>query len=183
MIKSAFDCVNAAVNVALVKGNIDAGRMGLIGHSFGGYETSYIIGQTNLFKVAVAGAAITDLRSHYLFTNKRQVNLNNFERFQYRTILPYTDPKFEANSPINFANKIETPLLLWTSGQDPVVSPHQSIELQTALWRLGKPSVLLLYPNDDHSLMDKGNQKDLSEKVLQWFAYYLKGSPASDWIN
>jgi len=181
--KSALGCVTAAVKAAVVKGNIDTGRMGLIGHSFGGYETSFIIGHTNLFKVAVAGAAITDLRSHYLFTNKRQVNLNNFERFQYRTILPYTDPKFEANAPINFADKIETPLLLWTSDQDPVVSPLQSIALQTALWRMGKPSALVLYPQDDHSLMDNGNQKDLTEKVLQWFGYYLKDEKVPAWMD
>jgi dipeptidyl aminopeptidase/acylaminoacyl peptidase len=63
------------------------------------------------------------------------------------------------------------------------VSPLQSIELQTALWRLGKLGTLLLYPKEDHSLMEENNQKDLTEKVLQWFSYYLKDGEAPAWTQ
>jgi dipeptidyl aminopeptidase/acylaminoacyl peptidase len=128
--KSALDCVTAAINKAQTKGNIDSKRLGLIGHSFGGYEVTYILGQCKIFKAAVAGAPVTDLRSHYLLVNSRgRPNLDNFEGYQYRITLPFYDPKFEANSPVAFADKIKTPLLIWTSDRDPVVSSYQSIEL------------------------------------------------------
>src|SRR5690606_34732628 len=64
--KSALDCVNAAIDKALEIGSIDENKLGLMGHSFGGFEASYIVSQTNRFKAAIASAGVNDLLSFYL---------------------------------------------------------------------------------------------------------------------
>ena len=59
------DCVTAAVRQVLKREDIDPARLGLIGHSWGAYQTAYIITQTPLFAAAVAGAPLTDMISMY----------------------------------------------------------------------------------------------------------------------
>lgn len=181
---SALNCVTAAVKQALSGRNIDSLKLGIIGHSFGGYETAFIIGQSKLFKAAVSGAPITDLKSYYLsLTAAGQPNLDKFERYQFRITSPFTDKGYTLNSPVNFASQMDTPLLLWAGGQDPVVSASQSIALQTALWRYGKNSTLLLYPGDGHSLMQQNNQEDLTSRVLEWFGYLLQDGTCPKWMK
>lgn len=160
---------------------------GLIGHSFGGYETAFIITQTNLFKTAVAGSSVTDLTSFYL-----SVNLNDgkpdmwrFHNEQWRIgKTPFEAPEiYYNNSPVANAEKVNTPLLLWAGKEDKQADFRQSLEYYLALRRLGKKNILLLYPNEGHTLADKTNQRDLTGRILQWFAYYLKDDKSSQWIT
>ena len=180
---SALKWVNAAVTQALATCPIDANRMGLMGHSFGGYETTYIIANSNRFKAAIAGAAVTDLRSLYLsINNDNRPTLNLFESYQLRLKKPFYGPELKRNNPIENIQNVETPLLLWTSDSDPVVPPTQSTSFHTGLWRLGKKSTLLVYPQEDHSLLQEENQKDLSTRVSEWFTYYLKDGQKPNWL-
>lgn len=180
---SALKCVNAAVAQALATCPIDANRLGLMGHSFGGYETTYIIANSNRFKAAIAGAAVTDLQSLYLSINSdNRPNLDLFESYQLRLKKPFYGPELKRNNPIENIQNIETPILLWTSDSDPVVPPTQSISFHTGMWRLGKKSTLLVYPQEDHSLLQEENQKDLSTRVSEWFSYYLKDGQKPNWL-
>jgi dienelactone hydrolase len=175
---SATDCVLKAVNTALLTANIDKKRMGLIGHSYGGHETSLIITKTTLFAAAVAGAASTNMISDYLRLNE-VTQANKFWRFemhQYRMgVSPFGNwEAYMKNSPVMNAEKIVTPLLSWTGKSDGTVDWRQSVELHLALKRLNKTNTLLVYPNEDHILHNLDAQLDLTLRIKKWFDKYLK---------
>jgi dipeptidyl aminopeptidase/acylaminoacyl peptidase len=182
--KSALFCVNQAIDKAASVANIDINRLGLIGHSFGGYETAAILTQTDRFKVAVSGAGVMDLTSHYLSVdNNGRERKKKFENGQQRLRLAFYQKDFQDNSPILSAYKIKTPLLLWTGDEDGVVNPDQSISMFLALRRLGKTTALLRYPKEDHVLSNAETQEDLGLKIMQWFDYKLIGNPSPIWYD
>ncbi|MCZ4319906.1 prolyl oligopeptidase family serine peptidase [Aequorivita viscosa] len=175
---SALQCVEAVVNTVLKFGMVDKDRVGLIGHSFGGYETAYIIGHTNIFNAAVAGAGIMDFVSFY-FSIRWDVgrpNMWHFEKFQERMGEHYFDDieGYNRNSPLSSAKNINTPLMLWAGSYDRNVHWFQSVEMYLALRRLNKDVTFYLYPGEPHSLRVPQNQLDLKQKVIGWFNNYLK---------
>lgn len=183
---SAVFCITAAVNEVLLRGDVDPKKVGLIGHSFGGYETSYIITKSNLFASAVAGAAFTDLVSEYLTVseNYKKAEIWRFEYFTNRIVKPLFD-NFEGylhNSSVYNAPNIQTPLLLWAGEKDGHVASTQSTELYLAMRRLGKKVTMLRYPKENHSLENPDAQSDLVNKVMEWFEYYLKGARRKEWM-
>lgn len=184
---SALDCVLAAVKKVLAKEIIKPDKIGLMGHSFGAYETSFIITQTNLFASAIASAGSTDLNSFY-FTLAKNFSYPNMYRFasgQWKiSQSPFEDPEtYRRNSPITYANKVNTPLLLWSGKEDYNVDPHQTMEFYFALRSLGKKCIMLLYPDEGHGISKPANQKDMTSRIQQWFAYYLKDDLSAEWIT
>lgn len=172
---SALKCVKAAVEKVMNGGSVDREKIGLMGHSFGGYETAYIITQTSMFKAAVAGAPVTDIVSAYLMVDGNgQSNIWRYEDQQFRIKSLFYTNSFLKNSPIAQVEKISTPLLLWTGEGDRMVNPTNSTKLQIALWRLGKKSRLLIYPKEDHVLTNHKNKENLYFEIKEWFDFYLK---------
>lgn len=182
---SAFDCVVTAVEKVKRSGNID--KVGIIGHSFGGYETNFIITQTKLFDAAVSGAGVSDLVSFYLNLNwvTGKSDMWRFENNIWRMGKSLFEEReiYYLNSPISFAENIDTPLLLWTGNKDYQVNWQQSVTLYLALRRLNKKQCLLIYPNESHALLIKENQADLTAKVMDWFDYHLKMEKPAEWIG
>ncbi|RKR05148.1 dipeptidyl aminopeptidase/acylaminoacyl peptidase [Flavobacterium sp. 90] len=185
--KNAVDCTVSATNEIIKRNLVDPKKIGLMAHSFGGYEVNFIITQTNLFSAAISGASITDLDSFYLDVNWNS-GASNFFRFQNeqwrmgKTL--FEDPNlYDNNSPIRNASNIQTPLLLWSGKEDWHVNWHQTVELYMALRRFKKESVMLLYPKEKHILMNPKNQKDLNIKIVEWFDYYLKNNTPAPWIT
>lgn len=184
---SAADCVIAATKKAIDSGFINPDKIALTGHSWGGFETSFIITQTQLFAAAVAGAGITDLKSQYFGIGKA-IGLSDMWRYegvQWRiNKTPFEDAlTYERNSPLSNAEKINTPLLLWTGKEDQTVNPNQTIKYYLALRRLNKKCIMLVYPKEDHYLINHANQIDLTNRMQQWFAYFLKDDLSAEWIT
>lgn len=172
---SALKCVQAAVEKVIDAGSVDRDKIGLMGHSFGGYETTYIITRTSMFKAAVAGAPVTDILSAYLMVDGNgQSNIWRYEDQQFRIKAPFYTNDFLKNSPIAQVEKINTPVLLWTGEEDQKVNPTNSTKMQIALWRLGKISRLLIYPKEDHVLANPKNKEHLYFEIKTWFDHYLK---------
>jgi len=184
---SALDYTTSATEAVIATGRVDAKKIALLGHSFGGYETNFIITQTDLFATAISGAAVADLTRFYLSvdfsTGFSQVL--HFENQQWRMDKSLFDgrPAYDRNNPINFVQNVTTPLLSWTGEKDDHADWQQSIEFHLALRRLGKQNILLVYPGDDHTINDPAHQQDLTQKVMQWFGYYLKGEKKPDWTT
>lgn len=182
--QSAVGGVQVAVDAVVAKGIVESNRIGLIGGSFGGYETSFIISQTNRFATAVVGAACTDLVSSYLSmqSDGDRSQMWRYESAQLRmgTSLFANYKGYIENSPIAHASKINTPVLIWTGQQDPNVNWTQSIELHLALQRLQKPHTFLVYPGQGHAIGKPEAQKDLDKRVKEWFDYYLKEKPLTE---
>lgn len=186
---SSLDCVTAGTQKVISMGIINPDKIGLMGHSFGGYETAFIINHTKLFKTAIASGAITDLTSYFLSvgwgTGRPDMWRFHSEQWRMNEKTPFENPEdFNRNSPLASITNLQIPLLLWSGKEDVQVDWHQSIEYYLAMRRLGKKGVLLLYPKEGHLLADPSNQKDLTRRVLQWFGYYLKEEEKnSEWIN
>ncbi|UPT69971.1 MAG: prolyl oligopeptidase family serine peptidase [Flavobacterium sp. JAD_PAG50586_2] len=184
---SAVDCVTAAVDEVLEHESVDPQRLGIFGHSFGGYETNFIITQTNKFAAAISGAGISDIISSYLTIGRTYNTPNNwrYEYNQFRMGVSLFEgyDKYLKNSPVTFAKNVETPILVWTGEADKSVDHNQSLELHLALRRLQKPSILLLYEGGGHSLIKMEHQIDLTHRTQDWWDYYLKGTVKPDWLN
>jgi len=183
---SVTKSVLAAVDTVLLKGDVKQDKIGLTGHSFGGYETDLIITQTDRFAAAVAGAAVTDLVSSYLYAGPlfRRPDFWRMENHQFRIGKSLFEDmtSYFNNSPVLLAQNINTPLLAWTGKEDRHVNSLQSMELYLALRRLNKEHTLLIYPNEDHQIDNQKNAIDLSTRIMEWFAYYLKDGPQQDWM-
>lgn len=184
---SAADCVIAATNSVLEIAPIDKNRLGLIGHSFGGYETDFIITQTDLFAAAVAGAGVSDFTSWYFSIGKGDIKPEawRFETQQLRMGKTWFEDMdgYLRNSPLNAVSKVTTPLLSYTGESDPTVNPNQTLEFYLALRRLNKEHIMLIYPKDDHAIQIPENQIDLTGRLSDWFGYYLKGEKRPDWFE
>lgn len=139
-----------------------------------------------MFRAAASGASITDLTSSYLSLgmNYSRPEFWRFENDQTRMGKPlYEDLKgYAENSPVMHAAKIKTPLLAYAGGKDGQVNKNQSMELYMALRRLGREHVMLVYPEEEHVLHRFGNQEDLTERLLQWFAHHLKDDLVQPWM-
>lgn len=184
---SAVDCVVPAVEEVLKTGMIDKDKIGLMGHSWGAYQTSFIITQTDLFKAACAGAPLTNLISMSLaiYWNSGIPDQKIFETSQGRFDGPWYDRMQEhmRNSPIYQAANIKAPLLVAFGDKDGAVDWHQGIEMYGTMRRMEKPHVMLVYADENHGLAKKENQIDYQKRQREWFDHYLLGKTAPKWIT
>lgn len=184
---SALESIEESLDYMIANYSIDSEKIGLIGHSFGGYETNFIITQTNKFKAAVAGAGVADLTSYYLtlneFTLKPEIWRFETQQFRMGNSLFEIPCQYKNNSPITYAKNIHTPLLLWSGTKDSSVYFGQSIAMFLALKRLKKNVNLILYPDEEHTISGLQNQIDLNEKIMEWFEFYLKEKKEPKWLK
>lgn len=184
--ESAVDCVVPAVEEVLKTGMVDKDRIGLMGHSWGAYQTAFIITQTDLFSAAVAGAPLTNMISMYnsIYWNSGSPDQNIFETSQGRLREPWWNimQEYMDNSPMFEAMNIKTPLLVAFGNQDGAVDWHQGIEMYTTMRRMEKPYIMLVYDGENHGLRKKENQLDYTLKINQFFKHFLLEEKAEDWI-
>ncbi len=184
---SVADCVGAAVKRVIAMGVVDPTRIGIIGHSWGGFDTVFLATHTNLFAAGVAGAPITDLVSNYgnHHWSAGIAETDHIETGQQRMEVPLWEdlPAYIRNSAVFGVSTMKTPLLVAFGDNDGTVHWHQGVELYNIARRAKKDVVMLVYGGEDHSNRRKPNQIDYQRRVVQWFGHYLKGEPAQPWIT
>ena len=184
---SAVNCVVPAVEEVIKTGMIHTAKIGIMGHSWGAYQTSFIITQTNLFNAAIAGAPLTNLisMSNSIYWNSGTPDSKIFETSQGRFSGPWYERMDDhiRNSPMFNATKINTPLLVAFGDKDGAVDWHQGIEMYSTMRRLEKPMILLVYADENHSLSKKEDQIDYQKRQKAFFDHYLLGKPAEKWIT
>ena len=182
---SAVACVVPAVKAAIATGIVDESNVAIHGHSWGGYQTSFLITQTNIFKAAAAGAPLTNMISMYslIYWNSGSTNQPIFESSQGRLTTGYWDnwDAYARNSPIYHIKNVQTPLLLLHNDKDGAVDYTQGIEYYNGLRRLNKPVVMITYKGENHGIVKDPNKKDYAVRMLEYFDHYLKGKPAPSW--
>ena len=184
---SAARTLENAVGAVVAKGDVDAGKVGLIGHSWGGYQAGFVPTQTDIFAASVAGAGLTNLISMNLAVTPafgwRPEN-DHFEVGQERMeVAPWLAPdKYVANSTVMQIHRLNTPVMFMVGDSDANVNWSQGVEYYNAARRAGKEFVLLVYENEGHSLSRKKNQIDYQQRILKWFDYHLKGHQPEDWM-
>ena len=187
--KSAMDCIVPGVEKICENPWADRDNVAIQGQSWGGYQVAYMVTQPEIFKwkAAGAGAPVANMTSAYggIRWGSGMVRQFQYEHTQSRigkTLWDGFDLYIE-NSPLFFANKVETPLLIMHNDEDDAVPWYQGIEYFTALRRLGKPVWMLQYNKEKHNLVSRVNAKDLSVRLSQFFDHYLKGAPMPTWMD
>jgi dipeptidyl aminopeptidase/acylaminoacyl peptidase len=185
--ESALEAVVPGVQSLVAKGFVDETAIGVQGHSWGGYQIAYMVTKTNIFKAAEAGAPVANMISAYggIRWGTGMSRMFQYEKTQSRIGGRLWDAplKFIENSPIFWADKVETPLLMMHNDEDGAVPWEQGIEYFVALRRLGKPVWLLNYNGEDHGLRSAQNRKDWTIRMQQFFDHYLKGAPPPVWLE
>ena len=185
--RSAVWCVVPAVKAAIATGMIDTARVGLQGHSWGGYQTSFITTQTKIFKTAVAGAPLTDMISMFgsVYWNTGNTDGSIFISSQGRfTGGPNEVPEaYIRNSPQTFAQNLSMPFMILHNDRDGAVDFNQGITYYNHLRQLGKDVLLLEYVGENHGLARPANQKDYALRMTEWFDTFLRDQPAPQWLK
>ena len=185
--QSVVDCVVPAVQQVIAMGLADPAKLGIVGHSWGGFDSTYLATHTDVFAAAVAGAPITDLVSNYgnHHWSSGIAETDHIETGQQRMQVPlYEDLQaYIRNSAIYRAHLMKTPLLVEVGDNDGTVHWHQGVALYNIARRAGKNVVLLQYGGEDHGLRKKANQIDYHHRIFEWFDHYLAGAPPAPWIK
>ncbi|NQW03312.1 MAG: S9 family peptidase [Acidobacteria bacterium] len=184
---SVVECVTAAVKRVIELGVVDASKVGVMGHSWGGFDAMYLATHSTLFAAAVSGAGISNLISNYgnHHWSSGIAETDHIETGQQRMVVPlYEDlPAYIRNSAVFGVSTMTTPLLLMTGDNDGTVYWHQSVELYNIARRAKKNVVMLVYNNEDHGLRVEKNQIDYHRRIRAWFAHYLRGESAPEWVT
>jgi len=184
---SSLKCVVPAVNRVVNMGFIDPERIGIQGHSWGGYEISYMITRTDMFAAVQAGASVVNMISAYggIRWQTGMSRAFQYERTQSRIGGPPWDNTLEfiENSPIFWVEKVNTPYMTIHNDQDGAVPWYQGIEFFSALRRLGKEAYMFNYNGEEHGLRQRPNQKHWTVHMDEFFDHYLKGTPKPEWME
>lgn len=184
---SSAKTLESAVKAVVNKGDVDAKRVGLIGHSWGGYQAAFVPTQTDIFAASVAGAGLTELISMNLAVTPAFGGMPenaHFEVSQERMeVAPWVSPeRYLRNSPVMNIESLNTPMLFEVGDNDTNVNWFQGIAYYNAARRAKKPFVLLVYAKEGHGLKNDKNRIDYQQRILTWFGHYLKGEKAEDWV-
>ncbi|MTI21957.1 S9 family peptidase [Fulvivirga sp. RKSG066] len=185
--ESCYNAVMPGVTSLIAKGFIDKDRLGIQGHSWGGYQVAYLVTQTNMFAAAEAGAIVANMTSAYggirWWTGLSR--MFQYEHTQSRiggTLWEYP-MRYIENSPLFYVDKINTPLLLMHNDADGHVPWYQGIEMFVAMRRLGKPAWMLNYNGEPHWPTKWENIRDFNVRMQQYFDHYLMGQPMPVWMG
>ena len=176
-----------AVNTVVAMGFIDPKRVGIQGHSWGGYQITHLITRTNIFRAVQAGASVSNMISAYggIRYGTGMVRQFQYEKTQSRIGAPPWDAplQFIENSPIFWVEKIQTPYLTIHNDQDDAVPWTQGIEFITALRRIGKEGYMFNYNGEPHGLRNRDNMKHWTVHQDEFFDHYLLGKPRPEWMD
>lgn len=162
--------VMSGVELLKKRGFVDETRMAVSGWSYGGYMTTWLLGHYQVWKVAIAGAAVTNWLDQY---NLGDANVRRGAAFGGS---PYVGDHMAAyldQSPITYANKIKAPTLILSDTGDYRVPITQSYELYHALRDNGVPAKFYAYPVGGHSPSDPVRQRDVDRRWIGWLKEYL----------
>ncbi|MEO6446151.1 MAG: prolyl oligopeptidase family serine peptidase [Gemmatimonadaceae bacterium] len=184
---SSVWCVVPAVKAAIATGIVDPANVGLHGHSWGGYQSSFLATQTGtLFKSIVTGAPLTDMVSMYasVYWNTGTADMAIFESSQGRFKGNFIDnyDAYIRNSPAFHAKNVQTQVMILHNEKDGAVDFNQGITWFNTLRELEKDVIMLQYVGENHGLQVPKNQRDYTIRMREYFDHFLKGAPAPDWM-
>ncbi|WP_164463302.1 alpha/beta hydrolase family protein [Chryseobacterium sp. G0201] len=185
---SALDCVHSSIDaLADIKG-IDHQRLGLTGHSMGGYETNFIATHSKRFKTYIAGSAHSDVvRAYFSYHYDWGIPYTwQFENGQHFMNVAFSKNKeiYFKNNPIHYVENVSAPILIWTGKKDENVRWDHTMEFYIGLLRNNKQAIALFYPEGTHNLgKDTEEAKDLNRRSFDWWDYHLKDKKDIPWID
>lgn len=181
--------VMPAIDKLVDMGIADPDRLGTFGQSFGGYSVYAILSQTDRFKAGVAIAGLTDLSSNY---GEFDPTARGYPGIEHEKSVnwtigstlgqdgPWAKPdEYARNSPLHYADKVSTPLLMLHGDHDIRGSHTQAEQFFFALYQQGKTAELVRYGGESHSIaLSPANVRDVYGRILAWFDRYLPATVA-----
>ena len=185
--QSALKCVLPGIQAVVDKGFVNENAIGIQGHSWGGYQIAYMVTQTNRFKAAAPGAAVSNMTSAYSGIRwgtglPRQFQYEHSQSRIGGSLWEYP-MRYLENSPLFRADRVQTPLMMINNDEDDAVPWYQGIEFFLALRRLNKEAYMFSYNGEKHGLRKRINQKDYTRRLQEFFDHFLKGAPAPEWMQ
>lgn len=187
--KSAYNCIVSGVEELCKNPWVDKDNVAIQGQSWGGYQVAYLVTQTDMFKCAGSGAPVANMTSAYggIRWGSGVVRHFQYEHTQSRIGKTLWDEGglelYLENSPLFFAHKVNTPLLIMHNDADEAVPWYQGIEYFTALRRLGKQVWMLQYNDESHNISKRVNALDYTIRLSQFMDHFLKGAPMPVWMK
>ncbi len=185
--QSCYEAVIPGVKSLISKGYIDENRIGVQGHSWGGYQIADLLTKTDIFKCAEAGAPVVNMVSAYggIRWGSGMSRMFQYEKTQSRlgATLWEKPELYLENSPIFNIDKVTTPVLILHNDGDGAVPWYQGIEYFTSLRRLGKPAWFLNYNDEPHWPVKWQNRLDFNIRMEQFFDHYLMDAPMPRWMK
>lgn len=166
-----YQDIMSGIDFLIDKGIADPDKLGIIGRSYGGYMTSWIITQTDRFKVASLGAGMSNLISFY-----GQTDIPGQMEFYFSGDPWAAKEEYEKRSPITYAMNVKTPTLIQHGEKDARVPLPQAWEFYRALKKNRIPVELVIYPRQGHSSQEPKFQLEIMRRNLDWLTRWLKGS-------
>ena len=183
---SSVSCITSGIRNLVKMGIADSTALGITGHSWSGYQTAYMVTQTNMFAAAVAGAPVGNMTSAY---SGIRLESGMARQFQYEmqqsriggNLWDSLD-SYIRNSPVFQAKGTKTPLMIMFGDKDWAVPWNQGQEIYMAMRRLDKNCIFLQYHNEPHWPEKYPNKLDYAIRIKEYFDHYVLGKPAPDWI-
>ena len=164
-----FADIMAGVDHLIAQGLTDGERLGIMGWSYGGFMTSWAITQTDRFKAACVGAAVTNLQS---FTGT--ADIPGFLPSYFAGEFWEDAAIYAAHSPITHVGSVTTPALIQHGAADVRVPVSQGREFYNALKRRGVPSELVIYPRQGHGVDEPRLAIDMRRRAVEWLEKWIK---------
>ncbi len=160
----------AGIDFLIHEGFSDADSLAIAGWSYGGYMSAWAITQTDRFKAAIVGAAMTDLAVEY---GTEMAEINAYDTWYLGT--PYEGlDDFIRMSPMTHVRNVTTPALILIGAEDRIDPVGQSRQFYRALRRYGVDTELVIYPREPHTIAERAHRIDLMERLLEWIENYVQ---------
>jgi dipeptidyl aminopeptidase/acylaminoacyl peptidase len=160
--------IMAGVDHLIARGIADQNRLGVMGASYGGYMTNWIVTQTSRFKAAAAGASIADLSDLYYLTDGGDLMAEYYK-------LPWENPEgYARSSPITHAANVTTPILISHGDRDPRVPLATAQKFFKRLQTLGKTVEMDIYPGGGHVFYPPQQERAVMQRNFDWMLRYIR---------
>jgi dipeptidyl aminopeptidase/acylaminoacyl peptidase len=184
--ESAMNAVIPGILSLVEEGFVDRDRIGVQGHSWGGYQIAYMVTRTNLFAAAEAGAPVSE-HDERLRRDPLGERPGAPDAVRARAVPHRGDPlggaaPLHRELPLFTAYKVETPLLMLHNDEDGAVPWEEGIQFFVALRRLESPVWLVNYNGRGARPERSHNQRDWAIRMQQFFDHYLVGAPPPVWM-
>ncbi len=185
--RSSEEDVLSGIESVIDVASIDRARIGVQGHSWGGYQVAHLLTRTDIFACAESGAPVVNMTSAYggIRWGSGMSRMFQYEKTQSRIGATLWEDRelYLENSPLFYLDKMNTPVLILHNDADGAVPWYQGIEYFVGLRRLGKPAWMLNYNDEPHWPLKWQNRLDFQIRMKQFFDHYLKGAEMPRWMQ
>lgn len=159
------------IDLLITQGVADSDRLGIAGSSHGGFMSAWAVGQTDRFRAALVDAGVTDWGMLAATGENGQFEAALGGSTGWSGIGPHPH---DAVSPISYASRIRTPVLILHGAEDTNVPLGQAVYFHRALRHFGVEHEFVIYPREGHSFRERGHQLDVLRRTRAWFDRWLQ---------